>query len=77
MNETDTILDRAMADRSAPSARADYEAIAEPEKRRTDRYIWGTYLLLLLVSLIELFSASSQEVPADPSYGPIIRPAKV
>ncbi|MDE6130811.1 MAG: FtsW/RodA/SpoVE family cell cycle protein [Muribaculaceae bacterium] len=76
MNETDTILDRAMADRSAPSARADYEAIAEPEKRRTDRYIWGTYLLLLLVSLIELFSASSQEVTADNIYGPIIRHAQ-
>lgn len=79
MNETDTLLDRARADAAeapAASARADYEALAEPEKKRTDRYIWGTYLLLLVVSLIELFSASSQEVTADNIYGPIIRHAQ-
>ena len=79
MPETDTILNRAMSDAAeapAASAKADYEALAEPNKKRTDRYIWGIYLLLLLVSLVELFSASSQEVTADNIYGPIIRHAQ-
>ena len=78
MPETDTILNRAMSDAAeapAASAKADYEALAEPNKKRTDRYIWGIYLLLL-VSLVELFSASSQEVTADNIYGPIIRHAQ-
>ena len=55
-------------------AQRDYEAIAPP-KKRTDHYIWGTYVMLLVISLIELFSASSQEVTADNIYGPIIRHA--
>lgn len=66
------------ADSEAQSASghalSDYEAIAPP-KKRTDHYIWGTYVMLLLISLIELFSASSQEVTADNIYGPIIRHA--
>ena len=40
---------------------------------RTDTYIWGSYIALLIVSVIELFSASSQEVQVDNIYGPIIR----
>ncbi len=38
-----------------------------------DWYIWGTYIVLFVVSVIELFSASSQEVRVDNIYGPIIR----
>lgn len=44
-------------------------------KPRTDTYIWGSYLALLIVSIIELFSASSQEIHVDDIYGPIIRHA--
>lgn len=40
-----------------------------------DPYIWGSYLALLAVSIIELFSASSQEVHVGDIYGPIIRHA--
>ena len=43
-----------------------------------DRTIWGIYLLLCLISLVELYSASSQEVKADSNfgvYGPIMRHA--
>ncbi len=40
---------------------------------RTDMYIWGSYIALLIVSVIELFSASSQEVQIDNIYGPILR----
>ncbi len=41
----------------------------------TDWYIWGTYIFLIVVSVIELFSASSQEVKVDDIYGPILRHA--
>lgn len=45
--------------------------VAQP--RRADPYIWGLYLFLLLVSVIELFSASSSEVSASNVYMPLIR----
>lgn len=51
-------------------------AAAVPEVKplsRTDNYIWGSYIGLLIISVIELFSASSQEVRVDDIYGPIIR----
>ena len=31
-------------------------------KQKADPYIWGIYIMLLMVSVIELFSASSTEV---------------
>lgn len=40
---------------------------------RPDPYIWGIYLLLLVISVIELYSASSSEVTASNVYGPLIR----
>ncbi|MDE5567182.1 MAG: FtsW/RodA/SpoVE family cell cycle protein [Muribaculaceae bacterium] len=45
-------------------------------KLRTDQHIWGIYIFLLIVSVIELFSASSQEVEVNDIYGPIIRHAR-
>lgn len=42
-------------------------------KVRTDHHIWGTYIFIVLISIIELFSASIQEVKADDIYGPIMR----
>ena len=41
--------------------------------RRADPYIWGIYIALLLVSVIELFSASSSEVSSSNVYMPLIR----
>lgn len=41
--------------------------------RRADPYIWGIYLMLLLISVVELFSASSSEVTAGNVYSPLIR----
>lgn len=41
--------------------------------RRPDPYIWGIYIALLVVSVIELFSASSSEVSAGNVYMPLIR----
>jgi cell division protein FtsW len=40
---------------------------------RPDPYIWGIYLSLLIISVIELFSASSTEVSGDNVYIPLIR----
>lgn len=52
--------------RKAPKSPADV-------KPRPDPYIWGIYIMLLVVSVIELFSASSAEVSASNVYMPLIR----
>lgn len=44
-------------------------------KSKPDPYIWGIYIMFLLVSVIELFSASSTEVSASNVYSPLIRHA--
>lgn len=38
-----------------------------------DPYIWGIYLMLLVVSVIELYSASASEVVGSNVYGPLLR----
>lgn len=40
---------------------------------RTDYHIWGTYVLLVIVAIIELFSASIQEVSDENIFLPVIR----
>lgn len=50
-------------------------AAAAPAVRSGDKYIWGIYIFLLLISLIELFSASSFEVTSSNVYAPLIRHA--
>lgn len=52
------------------------EANKLKSKKRTDVYIWGIYFALLTFSIIELFSASIQEVTATDIYGPIVRHMK-
>lgn len=42
-------------------------------KPRVDSYIWGSYIALVIISIIELFSASSQEISIGDIYSPIIR----
>ena len=44
-----------------------------PQPRRADPYIWGIYIALLVISVIELFSASSSEVSGSNVYLPLIR----
>lgn len=39
---------------------------------RADGYLWGIYILLLIFSVIELYSASSTEVKSDNVYRPLI-----
>ena len=52
--------------------------IAEKEATpKADKYIWGIYLLLLVVSVIELYSASSREVTASNVFAPLLRHGKM
>lgn len=44
-------------------------------RRKADPYILGIYLLFIVISVIEIFSASSTEVKADNIYGPLKRHA--
>ena len=44
-------------------------------RQRPDPYIWGVYIMMLIISLIELFSASSSEVSGSNVYTPLIRHA--
>lgn len=51
-------------------------ALSEAETiqpRRTDKQIWGIYIALCIISIIELYSASSHEVNAANVLGPVIR----
>ncbi len=47
----------------------------EPIKQKPDPYIWGIYIMMLIISVIELFSASSSEVSGANVYMPLIRHA--
>lgn len=42
-------------------------------RKRIDYHMWGTYILLVMIAIVELFSASIQEVGEDGIFGPIIR----
>lgn len=48
-------------------------AALQRRKNKPDPYIWGLYLGFLMVSIVELFSASSSEVTGSNVYGPLIR----
>ena len=47
--------------------------LEESKLPKTDKYILGIYILLLIVSVIELYSASSFEVRASNVFAPFIR----
>lgn len=53
------------------STRKKTETVAATLK--SDPYIWGIYLMLVLVSIIELYSASATEVVGSNVYAPLIR----
>ena len=58
---------------TAAKAEAARTAALERKKGRPDPYIWGIYIMLLVISVVELFSASSSEVSGSNVYGPLIR----
>lgn len=45
----------------------------DASRPKPDPYIWGIYIMLLVISVIELFSASSSEVSGANVYMPLIR----
>ncbi len=47
----------------------------ETRPQKSDPYLWGIYIMLLVASVIELFSASSSEVSGANVYMPLIRHA--
>lgn len=47
--------------------------LTEEKPRRTDKQIWGIYIALCLISIVELYSASSHEVTAANVLSPVIR----
>ena len=57
-----------------PSLKEDSSS-AVKARRKADPYILGIYLVFIVISLIEIFSASSTEVRADNIYGPLKRHA--
>lgn len=42
-------------------------------QQKPDPYIWGIYIMLLMISVVELFSASSSEISGSNVYMPLIR----
>lgn len=63
-----------LSSRLRPSDRA---VSGDTEVRKADRYIWGIYILLLVISAVELYSASSREVQASNIFGPLLRHGKM
>lgn len=53
------------------------EAKEDVAETKSDRHIWGIYIFLCLISLIELYSASSREVASSSMgvFGPVVRHA--
>ncbi len=52
------------------------EKIKNLSVARPDRHIWGIYIALVMVSLVELYSASSREISMSGAlgiYGPLVR----
>ena len=45
----------------------------EIAQKHGDPWIWGIYITLLIISIIESYSASSQEVSKAGVYAPIIK----
>ena len=40
---------------------------------KADKYIWAIYIAILVISVIELYSASSREVTATNVFAPLLR----
>lgn len=61
------------AEQSAMRTEEARVAALQKKRGRPDPYIWGIYIALLMISVVELFSASSAEVSGSNVYGPLIR----
>ena len=68
---TPAIAEGPQAVAAEPTLRDQAEAM-KPRLRR-DRFIWGIYLTLIVVSVIEVFCASSRQVTAGNILGPLLK----
>lgn len=68
-------IDGLDAAKVAPRRPAKKTSVAKTEVKRSkaDPYIWGIYITFIIISVVELFSASSTEVSNNNVYGPLIR----
>lgn len=57
--------------RGSRSARPAETEVAR--QKHVDHHLWGTYLLLVFIAIVELFSASIQDVHDNDIFGPILR----
>lgn len=64
----------AVAGAAAPAA-AGGEKAKLKIRNKPDPFIWGIYIAILIISIVELFSASSTEIQGGNVYGPLIRHA--
>ena len=59
----------------ATTSSAKTSSVAEKPETHADKHIWGIFLFLCLISIVELYSASSREVSMGSFgvYGPVVR----
>lgn len=72
-NNTTTTESTPFGNIAAAATKAIPSSTASTFRRHGDKYIWGVYIALCIISIIELYSASSREVASAGVYGPIVR----
>lgn len=73
---TETIDGESIEEVSGVKTRRKIKKEENTDRRTSDGYLWGIYLVLLMFSIVELYSASSSEVTSKSLYGPLISHAK-
>lgn len=63
---------RLQSEPSSGRSAADDVAALRPQ-HRYDVHIWGVYIALCIISMVELYSASSREISANNIYAPLLR----
>ena len=66
----DSTSNEAPNDKTAPKTKS------KTHKHRADKHIWGIYIALCIISIVELYSASSREIAYSTTMGvyePIVR----
>lgn len=63
-------IDQILTDKDASTANTTPEYNSHP---KIDKHIWGIYIALVVISLVELYSASSREITAGHIFSPLVR----
>ncbi|MDE6526649.1 MAG: hypothetical protein K2L75_05285, partial [Muribaculaceae bacterium] len=66
-------MDSTLSLESQNTAAEEKQRVEKKTRVRTDHHLWGTYILLVIVAVIELFSASIQEVTDGNIFRPVLR----